>query len=309
METLNRLENRSAGELRPCIWMQAGVVRRKLCKSDYNCMACHFDRIMGRVAEENKKLRKAGKVPQGRRGKIVSWKDKLKEYPTWKRPCLHYMKARIKFRACNHEYCCSDCEFDQYFHDQYTVHAVVTPVEVLDVNGFSIPQGYYFHRGHTWVKIEEGSSVRVGMDDFALRLLGPLDRIEVPLMGKEVRQARADISVSRGIHQAKVLSPVNGVVTAINSQLRDEGRLANEDPFSGGWIMRVHPENLRQDLKNLMINTETRDFMVGEAERLYQVIEEVGGPLSTDGGYLGNDIYGSMPQLGWERLIKLFFRT
>jgi len=79
--------------------------------------------------------------------------------------------------------------------------------------------------------------------------------------------------------------------------------------FSGGWIMRVHPENLRQDLKNLMINTETRDFMVGEAEQLYQVIEEVGGPLSTDGGYLGDDIYGSMPQLGWERLIKLFFRT
>ncbi len=309
METSNRLENRSEGEPSPCIWMQAGVVRRKFCLNDYYCMACNFDRIMARVAEENKRLRKAGKVLQGKRGKIVSWKDRLKEYPPWKRPCLHHLKGRIEFRACNHEYFCSDCEFDQYFHDQYTVHAVVTPVEVLEAEGFSFPQGYYFHCGHTWVKIEESHSVRVGMDDFALRILGPLDSIEVPLIGKEVQQGRADISVFRGINRAKVLSPVSGVVTSINSRLRDKGGLANKDPFSGGWVMRVHAENLRQDLKNLMIDTETRDFLIEEADRLYQVIEEVEGPLGTDGGYLYDDVYGSMPQLGWERLTKLFFRT
>ena len=70
--------------------------------------------------------------------------------------------------------------------------------------------------------------------------------------------------------------------------------------------MRVHTNNLREDLRNLMINAESEDFMDHEVGRLYQVIEEVGGPMSTDGGSLGNDIYGDMPQLGWDRLTDLF---
>jgi glycine cleavage system H lipoate-binding protein len=144
------------------------------------------------------------------------------------------------------------------------------------------------------------------MDDFALRLLGPLDRIEAPLMGKEVRQDRADISVFRELEQAKVLSPVSGVVTSVNTKLREQGRLASEDPFSEGWIMRVHSKDLRQDLKNLMLNEETREFIDEQAEQLYRLIDEVGGPLTADGGYLAHDLYGNMPELGWKRLTRLF---
>jgi len=219
------------------------------------------------------------------------------------------MKGRIDFRACTHEYQCGNCEFDQYFDDQYTVHAVVTPIDVPKIKGFKVPQGYYLHRGHTWVKIEEGSMIRVGIDDFVSRLLGPFDSIETPLIGKEVKQDRADISITRGSRRAKMLSPINGVVTSINPKLREQGSAKGQDAFSDLWIMRVHSDSLRQDVKNLMINNETRDFMGGQVERLHQVMEEVSGPLNTDGGYLGNDIYGNMPQLGWKRLTKLFLHT
>ena len=289
--------------------MQAGVVRRKFCTEDYHCVACRFDRIVGRVAEENKRLTRAGTVHEGKRYQIISWKDKLKERPPWRRPCIHHMKGRIEYRACTNEYRCGDCEFDQYFDDQYSVYAVVKPVDLLHVKGFKLPQGYYFHPGHTWVRIEEGATVRVGMDGFALQLLGPLDRVEAPLIGKAVQQGRPDISVHRGTHSAKVLAPVSGVVTSINTQLREDGSLANQAPFSDGWIMRVHASNLRESLNNLMIHTETTDFMEGEVDRLYEVIEAVEGPLSTDGGLLSKDIYGSVPHLSWERLVSLFLRT
>jgi len=292
-----------------CIWMQAGVVSRKFCTIDYNCPECRFDRIMSYVAHENNILRQAGKAPEGKRGRMVHWKDKLGTLPVAKRPCIHHMKKRIDFRACTNEYRCGSCDFDQYFHDQYSVHAVVNPVDVLDTKGFKIPQGYYFHSGHTWVKIEEASSVRIGVDDFALRLMGPLDRIEAPLMGKEVKQGRADIIVFRGKHQAKLLSPISGVVTDINATLRERGSLANDDPYAEGWVMKVQPQSLRRDLKGLMINKETRNFLGGEVEQLYNVIEEVAGPLAADGGDLGDDIFGSMPQLGWDRLTRLFLHT
>ena len=305
----NRKINTASENRAPCIWMQAGVVRHKFCDIDYQCEACRFDRALRRTARENSRSRQQSEITQGRSGRIVYWKDRLRELPAWKQPCLHHMKGRIDFRACTHDYQCGNCEFDQYFSDQYTVHAVVRPVDVLDIKGFKIPHGYYLHRGHTWVKIEEGSTVRVGLDDFALRLLGPLDRVDAPLLGKEVKQDRDDILLSRSSNTARVQSPISGVVTDINPELRERGSLANQDPYTQGWVMRLHSQNLRQDIKNLMIGEQASQYLDGEIDRLYEVIEEEAGPLAADGGYLGDDIYGNLPQTSWQKLTRQFLRT
>lgn len=290
-----------------CIWAQAGVVPMKSCPINYDCPSCRFDRIMHGIARENQREREAGRIPGGNRGRIVSWKEKLMALPPSRRPCLHHMKGRIEFRACtSYDYRCGSCDFDQYFHDQFSVHAVLEPVDVLKVQGFSVPQGYYFHPGHTWVKVEEGAMVRVGIDEFAGRLFGPLDAVEAPLMGKEVKQGRPDIRIARCEYRADILSPISGVVTAVNPILREEGTLAGQDLYSEGWIMNVHASRLREDLKGLMINQESADFMSRETDRVYQTIEETAGPMAVDGGSLGEDIFGNMPQLGWDRLSRLF---
>jgi hypothetical protein len=58
-----------------------------------------------------------------------------------------------------------------------------------------------------------------------------------------------------------------------------------------------------------MIGDETEAFYSKEVDRLYNLIEDEAGPLSTDGGRLHNDIFGNLPQLGWERLTRLFLHT
>ena len=68
--------------------------------------------------------------------------------------------------------------------------ALVSPVHVIDAQIVNEPAGVYLLPGHTWVKIEPSSTVRVFLDDFALRLLGPLDQIQAPLMGKQLEQGR-----------------------------------------------------------------------------------------------------------------------
>jgi len=304
-----RTKNNSSSEQKPCIWTQAGVVGHKFCSVDYNCPACRFDKTMQRIAAENKAAKRVGKHPKGRRGEIVLWMDKMREWPQRRQPCLHHMKGRIDFRSCTHDYRCSNCDFDQYFNDQYAVHTVVRPVDVFDIDGVKAPQGYYLHRGHAWAKIEDGASVRIGIDDFALRMLGPPDRIEAPLVGKEIRQSQAGMVLHRSGQTAKILMPVSGVVTAVNATLREQGSLANQHPYSDGWVLQVHSKSLRDDLKTLMIRNETRDFLAGEIDRLFEVIEETAGPLAADGGQLGSDIYGSLPSIGWDKLTGIFLHT
>ncbi|MEJ2096060.1 MAG: glycine cleavage system protein H [Deltaproteobacteria bacterium] len=292
-----------------CIWTQAGVVRHKLCRLDFECHACRFDKAMCRIASENKALRRKGHLPKGKRGKISFWHDRLKTLPLSERPCIHHMKERIEFRPCTNDYQCNDCEFDQYFHDEFTVHTVVKPVSVLNIEGFKIPQGYYLHSGHTWVKLEENSEVRIGVDDFAMRVFGPPDRVSSPLVGKVVTQNASGVSFHRGRHTADVLSPVSGVVTAVNANLRENGDLSNRHPYDDGWILRVHAKNLRQDIKSLMIGSEATTFLKEEISTLYRLIEQQAGPLAADGGYLANDIFGNLPQIGWDTMRQTFLRT
>ena len=288
--------------------MQAGAVWKKTCTLSYQCHECRFDKTLREVVKENYRRRDQGECLTGRRGRLVFWKDKLRERPPWKQPCIHAMKGRIDFRACTHAYHCGDCEFDQFFQDQFAVHAIMKPIDLLTVKGVDIPQGYYLHPGHTWLKLEEDGGVRVGLDDFARRVLGPLEKIETPLVGKEVIQHQPVIRGFRKGVTAGFPVPVNGVVTDINSQLRDAGEGAHEDPYAAGWVMRLHSDTLRQDLQGLMIGDESREFLNREVNRLFQVIEEVAGPLAADGGYLGDDIFGHLPDIGWERINNLFFR-
>jgi glycine cleavage system H lipoate-binding protein len=264
---------------------------------------------MIRATEENRRCKEEGRPLIGKRGSIISWKDKMKMLPSWKRPCIHHMKGRIAFRPCDREYRCGDCEFDQYFQDQYAVYAMVKPVDFLDVEGFKIPQGYYLHRGHAWVKIEDDQSVRVGMDDFASRLLGPFDGVETPLMGGKVAQDGAHIILKRGAQEAKMLCPVSGVVTEINTRVREEGDLVGEDPYAAGWFMRIYAPELRRDLRTLLMGQENRDHLKHEVDRVYRFIEREAGPLAVDGGQLAQNLAKGVPQVPWTRWTRLILRS
>ncbi|MDX9785311.1 MAG: glycine cleavage system protein H [Desulfobacterales bacterium] len=308
MGSINQKENKF-GDSAQCLWMQAGVVRKRYCCLDYNCPACRFDRMLRRVADQNQRLRQHGIEPLGRIGTIVGWREKLKTLPQTRQPCIHHLKGRIEFRPCTQAYRCSDCDFDQYFQDQFSVYADIRPVEVMAIEGIQVPQGYYLHQGHTWAKLEEGGAVRVGLDDFARRILGPLDQIMTPLMGQRVCQGAPAIRVQRGQLQAELVSPVSGVVTEINPGLRTKGTTAHAAPYTDGWVLRLHPDSLREEIKTLMIGSDTAAFYDQEVSRLYQVIEESVGPMATDGGYLGDDISGNLPQMDWQRVMRLLFRT
>jgi glycine cleavage system H lipoate-binding protein len=232
----------------------------------------------------------------------------MKALPPAQRPCIHHLKGRIRFRPCTNDYLCGNCEFDQFFYDEYSVHAVVKPVEISEIRGFRIPQGYYLHEGHTWTRIEEGASVRVGIDDFALRLLGLPERVEAPLLGKVVKQGEPHMTFHRGENRARLLSPLSGVITAVNPKLRDEGILPDQDPYTEGWVMTLHPQDLRREIKNLMIARQSQQFLVEEADRLQAMVEEI-LPLAADGGNFNRDLFGALPQLGWERLTRSFLRV
>jgi hypothetical protein len=108
---------------------------------------------------------------------------------------------------------------------------------------------------------------------------------------------------------ADVLSPVDGVIAEVNSKVRENPELANREPYGEGWLFMVRTPDIKKTAKKLMTDTEGLEWINGEVKQLEGMIEEVAGPLATDGGYLQEDIYGNLPDLGWKNLTKAFLKT
>ena len=289
-----------------CVWSQGRLNLRKLCDKGHRCAECPLDKSLSESAEKNRDARRLGKIPLAPDGRVAFTRERLQLFPKDERPCLLYANGLIDYKICCKNYECVFCEFDRYFSEQHQVHAVVRPLDVLNIRGFRMPQGYYFHLGHTWVRIEENADVSIGLDDFALRLLGPLDHIDTPLIGSTVSQGKPIIIIGRGSHKASILSPVSGVVSTINLSVKENAAIAGEDPYDHGWVLKVHTENLRNDLKNLLIGNESVKQLEQEIERLLREIEMTTGVSALSNTDAGNDITGHLPDIGWERLVRLF---
>lgn len=290
----------------PCLWMQAGVVKKKYCALEYDCTGCRFNRAMNRVCMENNRLRQQGRPLPEKRSGFEFWVDRLRRLPAAGRPCIHTMKGRIPFKSCPKSYHCNDCEFDLYFHDQFRIHTIVKPVGFDDIHGVSMPQGYYFHPGHTWIKIEDRNIVRMGVDDFACRLLGRFDTVTPPLIGEKLKQGIPAVSLLRDRNKVNFAAPVSGVVVEVNPAIKKSPEKINQSPYTGGWICMIYCPDLKQELKRLMFMASGRSFMNREMNRLYTFIEEKTQLKAADGGSLVPDIWGSLPNVPWSDLVKKF---
>ncbi|MHB8066949.1 MAG: hydrogenase iron-sulfur subunit [Desulfobaccales bacterium] len=178
-----------------------------------------------------------------------------------------------------------------------------------EVFGLQVPTSRYLHRGHTWLALESGGVLRLGMDDFSQKLLGPGDGIVLPVPGEEIRRDMSRLTLFRQGEKAPVLAPVYGVIDAVNTKVLNRPGLIHDDPYGDGWLMIIAPTNLQPDLEHLVSGEASAPWIEEESMRLLSMLEPSVGATLQSGGAMVDDIYGQYPELGWERLVKEFLRS
>jgi len=172
--------------------------------------------------------------------------------------------------------------------------------------GFEIPQDYCFHLGHTWVSKEGANDARVGVDKFVTNLMGKIDHIEVKRTDRWVRQGQKLITLTSNGTSVDLLSPVEGVVMAINDDVLQDPSLVTNDPYQDGWIAMVKSPDLRVNQRNLIQGSMVASWMQNNAARLNAMLSPTPA-LAQDGG---GPISGLLPQLTPElrrKVVKEFF--
>lgn len=179
-----------------------------------------------------------------------------------------------------------------------------------EVFGFQVPtSNYYLHRGHTWAVLEDTGQVRVGMDAFSQKILGPADELKLPEIGKVYYQDHICMALLREGYKASVEAPVDGAIEAINPKVRQRPSLIHEDPYGEGWLFTMKPTNLQKNLENLFYGESNVTWIEQETHRLLYIMNTAVGATLPSGGALIDDVYGHYPQLGWRRLVKEFLLT
>ncbi len=175
------------------------------------------------------------------------------------------------------------------------------------VAGFQVPDNVRYHPGHAWALSESPEMVRVGLDDFASKLVGKIESINLPQRGRWIRQGQKAWTIFRDGKSVDMVSPIEGVVSDINEAVIKNPDLARKDPYGEGWLVSVHAPDAKTSFRNLLGGALARWWTEESALRLQSKMPMALGALAQDGGVAVDDLTAHLPDEDWAELMKEFF--
>ncbi len=125
---------------------------------------------------------------------------------------------------------------------------------------FSIPGGVFISPGHCWASIEPDGTVKVGLDDFAKKLIGKIDSIEFPNLGMTVQKGQTLFIAKQNLKLVPFRSPISGKISKLNTYLMKDLDSLNINPYDSNWICVIDADNIETELKDLKIGKEAVTF-------------------------------------------------
>lgn len=110
----------------------------------------------------------------------------------------------------------------------------------------AVQKGLLYTKDHEWVK-EEGGEYVVGITDYAQSELGDLVFVNLPEEGDSVTKGEAFSDVESVKAVSDVLSPLTGVVSAINEAVLDAPESINSSPYEA-WFVKVKDVTEKEEL-------------------------------------------------------------
>jgi glycine cleavage system H lipoate-binding protein len=191
---------------------------------------------------------------------------------------------------------------------QPVVREVPSHVVPAMVAGLQVPENVRYHSGHTWALSESRELVRVGIDDFASKLVGKIESIALPQRGRWVRQGQKIWTIFRDGKSVDMVSPIEGTVSDVNETVAKNPNLALKDPYGEGWIVTVQAPDSKVNFRNLLGGALARMWTEDSALRLRKRMPvAMAAALAQDGGVAVDDITAHLANEDWAALTKEFF--
>ena len=122
-----------------------------------------------------------------------------------------------------------------------------------------VPEDLKYTKEHEWVKIE-GSVATIGITDHAQTELGDITFVELPDVGKDIKQSDSCATVESVKAASDIYAPVSGKISEANDILANAPETINQSPYGEGWICKIDIANAAE-ANSLMDAQEYEAFL------------------------------------------------
>ncbi len=186
----------------------------------------------------------------------------------------------------------------------------------LNETPVSIPNGFYFDKSHTWAYMKENGIVKIGLDDFLLRITGPLTHIDMKKTGERIKKGFPAFSIIQNGKKLTINAPISGTVKFKNEDLLKDSSAVYSSPYKNGWIYKIEPSNWIRESKFLIMAEKYKEWLRNEFSRLKEFFAEYTkmkmpeyAHILQDGGALKESILADMDPEVWEDFQTNFIDT
>ena len=126
----------------------------------------------------------------------------------------------------------------------------------------SYPEQLLYHPEHDWVEIaEDGETATMGITWYAQDALGEVVFFDAPQVGDSVTQGESYAEIESVKAVSEVIAPMSGEVIEVNGAIADDPAVVNEDPYAGGWLVKVRLSSV--DEKESLMDSAAYTAMLG----------------------------------------------
>jgi CheY-like chemotaxis protein len=173
---------------------------------------------------------------------------------------------------------------------------------------FNVPAGIFISQNHIWVNVEMNGTARVGIDDFARKIIGKIDKVELPKLNSEIRKGDLLISIRHGSHAVDLSSPISGKVTLLHTEHIEHPDWIASKPFELSWMCCIEPSHLSEELHSLKIGVDSINWYKAEIDKYNEIARAVEKERTqAESTSKGND-QADMQQTD-DKLLKAFAKT
>ena len=174
---------------------------------------------------------------------------------------------------------------------------------------FTFVEGLYYHQGHSWALPVGDNRVRVGIDDFAQKLLGTPQAIVLPRIGDKLTQGDKGWRLKVDSKEIDILSPISGKVVRVNNNVLARPASLNQNPYEDGWLLEIEAPKLTANLKNLVSGKLAKDWMRETVAALQEKMHGELGMVMQDGGGISSGFAKSISPDHWDEIAAEFLHT
>ncbi|QQS37250.1 MAG: response regulator [Ignavibacteriales bacterium] len=178
---------------------------------------------------------------------------------------------------------------------------------------FAIPGGVFISKNHCWVSMDQDGSAKIGIDDFAKKLVGKIDDIELPNLGMNVKTGQPLFTVRQNNKSITFSSPVSGQVSSVNLLLKEDLESLDTTPYERNWFCVIDAENMDSEISSLKIGKAAVSFFQEDIESFRSQVSKILKQKNqdypdkpTDDLYVG--VLENFDDGDWDKVTEQFFK-